>query len=175
MNTSASKIPPITMSKLYIGNLPSDMNEAGLRQLFIEQNLSCTNILVKRGGYAFVECPDQSSADKAIDKLNGKLLYPIGVTGTCVIRDLSRILSCVNRIPDWNYLSNPCTHDYDSYAIITSSIIHLCIDSLFIVWSSPLFFASCFAEHFLLYLFPHPPNLNIQNLTKQIISIIKLH
>lgn len=74
MNTTASKIPPITMSKLYIGNLPSDMNEAGLRQLFVEQNLSCTNILVKRGGYAFVDCPDQSSADKAIDKLNGESL-----------------------------------------------------------------------------------------------------
>lgn len=73
MNTSTNKIPPITMSKLYIGNLPSDTNEAGLRQLFVEQNLSCTNILVKRGGYAFVDCPDQSSADKAIDKLNGKL------------------------------------------------------------------------------------------------------
>lgn len=72
MNTSTNKIPPITMSKLYIGNLPSDMNEAGLRQLFVEQNLSCTNILVKRGGYAFVDCPDQSSADKAIDKLNGE-------------------------------------------------------------------------------------------------------
>ncbi|GLV41351.1 B52 [Carabus blaptoides fortunei] len=59
------------MSKLYIGNLPSDINEMNLRQLFAEQNLSCTNVLVKRGGYAFVDCPDQSSADKAIDKLNG--------------------------------------------------------------------------------------------------------
>ncbi|XP_068905295.1 insulin-like growth factor 2 mRNA-binding protein 1 isoform X1 [Tenebrio molitor] len=72
MNTTAAgKIPPITMSKLYIGNLPSETNENALRQLFLDQNLSCTNILVKRGGYAFVDCPDQSSADKAIDKLNG--------------------------------------------------------------------------------------------------------
>ncbi|KAK4879287.1 hypothetical protein RN001_007433 [Aquatica leii] len=71
MNTSVVKIPPITMSKLYIGNLPADTNEMILRQLFLEQNLPCTNILVKRGGYAFVDCPDQSSADKAIDKLNG--------------------------------------------------------------------------------------------------------
>ncbi|XP_044742663.1 insulin-like growth factor 2 mRNA-binding protein 1 isoform X3 [Chrysoperla carnea] len=71
MNTSEPKNPPITMSKLYIGNLPSETNESGLRQLFLDQNLSCTNILVKRGGYAFVDCPDQSSADKAIDKLNG--------------------------------------------------------------------------------------------------------
>lgn len=60
------------MSKLYIGNLPIETNENTLRQLFLEHNLSCTNILVKRGGYAFVDCPDQSSADKAIDKLNGK-------------------------------------------------------------------------------------------------------
>ncbi|CAH1155539.1 unnamed protein product [Phaedon cochleariae] len=70
MNTAA-KIPPITMSKLYVGNLPSETCEKSLRQLFLEQNLSCTNILIKRGGYAFVDCPDQSSADRAIDKLNG--------------------------------------------------------------------------------------------------------
>lgn len=73
MNTTAAKIPPITMSKLYIGNLPTETTENALRQLFVEQNLSATNILVKRGGYAFVDCPDQSSADKAIDKLNGKV------------------------------------------------------------------------------------------------------
>ncbi|CAH1113979.1 unnamed protein product [Psylliodes chrysocephalus] len=71
MMTAAAKIPPITMSKLYVGNLPNETNENKLRQLFVEQNLSCTNILIKRGGYAFVDCPDQSSADRAIDKLNG--------------------------------------------------------------------------------------------------------
>ncbi|XP_043289055.1 insulin-like growth factor 2 mRNA-binding protein 1 [Venturia canescens] len=59
------------MSKLYVGNLPSDCNEAALRQLFQGHNLSCTTILVKRGGYAFVDCSDQSTADRAIDKLNG--------------------------------------------------------------------------------------------------------
>ncbi|KAH0999430.1 hypothetical protein HUJ04_005818 [Dendroctonus ponderosae] len=68
---SVTKIPPITMSKLYVGNLPMEANEGSLRQLFADQNLSCTSILIKRGGYAFVDCPDQSSADKAIDKLNG--------------------------------------------------------------------------------------------------------
>ncbi|KAG5861414.1 hypothetical protein JTB14_035397 [Gonioctena quinquepunctata] len=69
--STTGKIPPITMSKLYVGNLPTETSEIGLRQLFLEQNLSCTNILIKRGGYAFVDCPDQSSADRAIDKLNG--------------------------------------------------------------------------------------------------------
>lgn len=99
MNTSANKIPPITMSKLYIGNLPSDMNEAGLRQLFVEQNLSCTNILVKRGGYAFVDCPDQSSADKAIDKLNGEFghifhILPAFNTTYYLIYARGKLLSC---------------------------------------------------------------------------------
>ncbi|KAH0549907.1 hypothetical protein KQX54_015780 [Cotesia glomerata] len=61
---------PTTMSKLYVGNLPSECNEPGLRQLFQDHNLSCTTILVKRGGYAFVDCNDQSTADRAIDKLN---------------------------------------------------------------------------------------------------------
>lgn len=65
---------PATMSKLYVGNLPSDCNESALRQLFQEHSLACTTILVKRGGYAFVDCADQSTADRAIDKLNGELL-----------------------------------------------------------------------------------------------------
>lgn len=64
---------PATMSKLYVGNLPSDCNESALRQLFQEHSLACTTILVKRGGYAFVDCADQSTADRAIDKLNGEL------------------------------------------------------------------------------------------------------
>ncbi|KAF7380985.1 hypothetical protein HZH68_015860 [Vespula germanica] len=59
------------MSKLYVGNLSSECNENALRQLFQDHNLSCTTILVKRGGYAFVDCADQSTADRAIDKLNG--------------------------------------------------------------------------------------------------------
>ncbi|CAG9858952.1 unnamed protein product [Phyllotreta striolata] len=69
--STTGKIPPITMSKLYVGNLPEETSEYSLRQLFVEQNLSCTNILIKRAGYAFVDFTDQSSADRAIDKLNG--------------------------------------------------------------------------------------------------------
>lgn len=69
-----SKSANVTMSKLYVGNLPIDSGESALRQLFSDHNLSCSEVLVKRGGYAFVDCPDQSSADRAIDKLNGELI-----------------------------------------------------------------------------------------------------
>ncbi|KAJ8737669.1 hypothetical protein PYW08_000264 [Mythimna loreyi] len=59
------------MNKLYIGNLPIEADEAAVRQLFAEQNLTVADISVKRGGYAFVDFPDQSAADRAIDKLHG--------------------------------------------------------------------------------------------------------
>ena len=59
-------------SKLYIGNLAAEVNEAALRQLLQENGVSnVSSVLVKRGGYAFIDCADQSSVDKAIEKLNG--------------------------------------------------------------------------------------------------------
>ncbi|KOB70551.1 putative RNA binding protein Vera [Operophtera brumata] len=58
------------MNKLYIGNLPIEADEVAVRQLFAEQNLTVAEISVKRGGYAFVDFPDQSAADRAIDKLH---------------------------------------------------------------------------------------------------------
>lgn len=60
------------MNKLYVGSLPPDAGESSLRQLFAEFGIACGSITIKRPGYAFVDFPDQSSADKAIDKLNGK-------------------------------------------------------------------------------------------------------
>ena len=62
----------LEMNKLYIGNLPAEANEASLRQLL--QDSGCgtvTSVLVKRGGYAFVDCPEQATVEKAIEKLNG--------------------------------------------------------------------------------------------------------
>ncbi|CAH2034355.1 unnamed protein product, partial [Iphiclides podalirius] len=63
--------PDTKMNKLYIGNLPIEADEAAVRQLFAEHNLTVADISVKRGGYAFVDFPDQSAADRAIDKLHG--------------------------------------------------------------------------------------------------------
>ena len=59
------------MFRLYCGNLDSRVTEETLQDLFEENSLSVTNVVVKRG-YAFVDCPDQTTLDKSIDKLNGK-------------------------------------------------------------------------------------------------------
>lgn len=60
------------VNKLYIGNLPNDADETNVKQLFTEHNLAVSEISVRRGGFAFVDFPDQSTADRAIDKLHGK-------------------------------------------------------------------------------------------------------
>lgn len=90
-----SKNANVTMSKLYVGNLPMDSGESALRQLFSDHNLTCSEVLVKRGGYAFVDCPDQSSADRAIDKLNGmyiNMLYLISFHGQMYIKHGRRLI-----------------------------------------------------------------------------------
>ena len=65
------------MSKLYIGNLAAEANEASLRQLLQDNGITnVSSVLVKRGGYAFIDCPEQSTVDRAIEKLNGNSLIP---------------------------------------------------------------------------------------------------
>ncbi|KAF6198664.1 hypothetical protein GE061_008416 [Apolygus lucorum] len=59
------------MSKLYVGNLPNVVTEADLHLLFFESGIATSAVLLKKGGYAFVDCYEQSLADRAIDKLNG--------------------------------------------------------------------------------------------------------
>ncbi len=59
------------MYRAYIGNLDPRVTEETLESVFEEHGLVPSNIVVKRG-YAFVDCPDQSALDKAIENLNGK-------------------------------------------------------------------------------------------------------
>ncbi|XP_070564812.1 insulin-like growth factor 2 mRNA-binding protein 1 isoform X1 [Ptychodera flava] len=65
------------MSKLYVGNLSSDVDESVLKGLFEEHGVAATSVIVPRNengtirGYAFVDCDNQGTAQKAIDKLNG--------------------------------------------------------------------------------------------------------
>ncbi|XP_076361075.1 insulin-like growth factor 2 mRNA-binding protein 1 isoform X2 [Tachypleus tridentatus] len=60
------------MNKLYIGNLPTEANEVSIRDLFHEKlGVIPKTVLVKKGGYAFVECSDEQATEKAIELLNG--------------------------------------------------------------------------------------------------------
>lgn len=74
------------MSKLYIGNLAAEANEAALRQLLVESGVgNVSSVLVKRGGYAFIDCPEQSTIERAIEKLNGIHLSIYFPTVKCAI------------------------------------------------------------------------------------------
>ena len=57
--------------RLYFGKLDPSVTEESLSRLFQEQGFNLTNIQLKRG-YAFVDCPDQITFDRAIDNFNGK-------------------------------------------------------------------------------------------------------
>ncbi|XP_065561793.1 insulin-like growth factor 2 mRNA-binding protein 3-B [Artemia franciscana] len=58
-------------SKLYMGNLPTGADEKAIRDLLEENNFTCSSVLIKRGGYAFVELNDANAVKQAADKLNG--------------------------------------------------------------------------------------------------------
>ncbi|GFY78279.1 hypothetical protein TNIN_325491 [Trichonephila inaurata madagascariensis] len=64
----------MTNAKLYIGNLPPTVDEDSLKELLKDKSGRLPiSVLVKRGGYAFVECEDPATAERAIASLNGKL------------------------------------------------------------------------------------------------------
>lgn len=58
------------MYRVYLGNLDQQVTDDTLRDLFDQQGLTVSGILVKRG-YGFVDCPDQNTFDQTIDRLNG--------------------------------------------------------------------------------------------------------
>ena len=59
--------------RLYVGSLGKEVTEEDLLRLFETHDLSAPlSIVIKPAGYAFIECPDQLTFDKAIDSLNGK-------------------------------------------------------------------------------------------------------
>lgn len=68
-------------TRLFVGNLSFNTAEDTLRNLFAEVGVTTTEIKMvtdretgRPRGFAFVEMPDQSSANKAMDALNGREL-----------------------------------------------------------------------------------------------------
>lgn len=58
------------MYRVYLGNLDEQVTEPILQKVFADHGLPVTGILIKRG-YGFVDCPDQTTFDQTIDRLNG--------------------------------------------------------------------------------------------------------
>jgi len=60
----------VRMYRVYLGNLDEQVTEPVLEKVFADHSLPVTSILIKRG-YGFVDCPDQTTFDQTIDRLNG--------------------------------------------------------------------------------------------------------
>ncbi|XP_078519680.1 insulin-like growth factor 2 mRNA-binding protein 3 [Lissotriton helveticus] len=61
------------MNKLYVGNLSEAVSAQDLESLFKESKIPFTGQFLLKSGYAFVDCPDETWAMKAIDMLSGKV------------------------------------------------------------------------------------------------------
>jgi len=59
------------MSKLYVGNLSSDVSQELLHRELGDRAIDVQNIVVNKRGFAFIDLPDQVALDKAIEKLSG--------------------------------------------------------------------------------------------------------
>lgn len=92
-----------TMNKLYIGNLNESVTPADLEKVFAEHKISYSGQFLVKSGYAFVDCPDEHWAMKAIETFSGKSAATSpgnthtnkrnpGTTGTCSFSCLARQL-----------------------------------------------------------------------------------
>ena len=61
------------MAKIYIGGLPQEISEETLKSFLDQQKVVHESLLIKKGGYAFVDLNTVEDAKEAIDKLNGKI------------------------------------------------------------------------------------------------------
>uniref|UniRef100_A0A8C3AH84 Insulin-like growth factor 2 mRNA binding protein 3 n=1 Tax=Cyclopterus lumpus TaxID=8103 RepID=A0A8C3AH84_CYCLU len=61
------------MNKLYIGNVSAEASEEDLETIFVQWKIPHNSPFLVKTGYAFVDCPDEKAAMKAIDVLSGKV------------------------------------------------------------------------------------------------------
>lgn len=60
------------MNKLYIGNVSEEASAEDLESVFEEWKIPHSGPFLVKTGYAFVDCPDEKIAMKAIDILSGE-------------------------------------------------------------------------------------------------------
>uniref|UniRef100_A0A8C6PAW0 Insulin-like growth factor 2 mRNA binding protein 3 n=1 Tax=Nothobranchius furzeri TaxID=105023 RepID=A0A8C6PAW0_NOTFU len=61
------------MNKLYIGNVSAEASEEDLETIFKQWKIPHSGPFLVKTGYAFVDCPDEKTAMRAIDVLSGKV------------------------------------------------------------------------------------------------------
>lgn len=60
------------MNKLYIGNVSAEASEEDFESIFEQWKIPHSGPFLVKTGYAFVDCPDEKAAMKAIDVLSGE-------------------------------------------------------------------------------------------------------
>uniref|UniRef100_A0A673ID06 Insulin-like growth factor 2 mRNA-binding protein 3 n=1 Tax=Sinocyclocheilus rhinocerous TaxID=307959 RepID=A0A673ID06_9TELE len=61
------------MNKLYIGNVSEQASSLDLESIFEQWKIAFSAPFLVKSGYAFVDCPDEKVAMRAIDTLSGKV------------------------------------------------------------------------------------------------------
>ncbi|XP_008419904.1 insulin-like growth factor 2 mRNA-binding protein 3 isoform X1 [Poecilia reticulata] len=61
------------MNKLYIGNVSAEASDEDLESIFKQWKIPHSGPFLVKTGYAFVDCPDEKAAMRAIDVLSGKV------------------------------------------------------------------------------------------------------
>lgn len=67
------------MNKLYIGNVSAEASEEDFETIFEQWKIPHSGPFLVKTGYAFVDCPDEKAAMKAIDVLSGEKCWAGGV------------------------------------------------------------------------------------------------
>uniref|UniRef100_A0A669BR50 Insulin-like growth factor 2 mRNA binding protein 3 n=1 Tax=Oreochromis niloticus TaxID=8128 RepID=A0A669BR50_ORENI len=63
------------MNKLYIGNVSAEASEEDFETIFEQWKIPHSGPFLVKTGYAFVDCPDEKAAMKAIDVLSGEIIW----------------------------------------------------------------------------------------------------
>lgn len=63
------------MNKLYIGNVSAEASEEDFETIFEQWKIPHSGPFLVKTGYAFVDCPDEKAAMRAIDVLSGEKFW----------------------------------------------------------------------------------------------------
>lgn len=78
------------MNKLYIGNVSEQASALDLESIFEQWKIPFSAPFLVKSGYAFVDCPDEKVAMRAIDTLSGEAFKRTATRKQCTIKRAMR-------------------------------------------------------------------------------------